>query len=223
LLGHHAFLFYLWRKLFRPKTAERLVSNQTEIVIEGFPRSGNTFAVAAFKLAQNRPIAIAHHSHKIAQVAEGVKGGIPTLVVIRHPTDAVVSLMIRYPYLTISQVLNNYIRYYKGIGKYRHGFVLSHFENVINDFGTEIKKINEKFGTAFLPFEQSDENVRQTFLMIEQMHREITGRGKVVETAIARPSTHRSELKREQKEALKQKNIQNILHVAEDLYFRFIH
>jgi hypothetical protein len=223
MLGHHPFLFYLWRKLFRPETAGRLLSSHTEIVIEGFPRSGNTFAVAAFRLAQNRPVAIAHHSHKIVQVARAVEGGIPTLVVIRHPADAVVSLVIRYPFLTIPQALNNYIRYYKGISQYRQGFVLSQFEDIVSDFGNEIRKVNKKFGTAFLPFEHTEENVKQSFLLIEKMHRESIGHDRIVETAIARPSSHRSELKKELKKSLQQQRIRDVLDEAEKFYLSFAH
>src|SRR5207247_8264431 len=36
---------------------------ETEICIEGFPRSGNTFAVIAFQQAQTRTVSIAHHVH----------------------------------------------------------------------------------------------------------------------------------------------------------------
>jgi hypothetical protein len=220
-LGHRSTLFYLWRRFFRPDTVECLLTEQTEIVIEGFPRSGNTFAVAAFRLAQCRPVKIAHHSHKIAQVTEAIKADIPTLVVIRHPSDAVVSLVIRYPFLTITQVLKNYIRYHRGIDPYRQHFVLSQFTNVINDFGVEIGRVNEKFGTEFSLFEHTEENVRESFRLIEKMHRESTGKGKVIETAIARPSAYRSELKEELKESLTQKSIQGILREAEDLYLSF--
>lgn len=219
LLGHHATVYYLWRKIFWQELTDRLISDQTEIVIEGFPRSGNTFAVAAFMLSQNRPVNIAHHSHKIAQVAIAVKAEIPALVIIRHPADAVVSLVLRYPFLSLSQSLNSYIRYYNGIYPYRDGYILSRFENIINDFGTEIIKLNRKFGTAFLPFSVNDENITNTFLLIEKMHREITGHGKVVETAIARPSLQRSKLNKQIKETLELEN-NKILCQAEDLFFR---
>lgn len=48
------------------------VASDTQL-IEGFPRSGNTFAVAAFDLAQARPVEVAHHGHASAQVIEAVR------------------------------------------------------------------------------------------------------------------------------------------------------
>lgn len=221
LLGTTGILF-LWRRLFRPEKTDRLISDSTEIVIEGFPRSGNTFAVAAFTLAQERRPVIAHHTHKVAQVAEAVKREIPTLVLIRHPADVAVSLVIRSPHLTLPQVLRNYIRYYEGIYRYQEGIVLSSFSNVVSDFGAEIKRVNEKFGTEFLPFEHTEENVQKSFALIEEMHRNSTGQGKVVERAIARPSAERRERKRELKEIVRQKQNRGILNEAEDLYRRFV-
>lgn len=221
-LGHHPWLFFTWRRLFRPDTNDRMVSNDTEVVIEGFPRCGNTFAVAAFIIAQNRPVRIAHYTYKIAQVAVAARKEIPTLIVIRHPADATISLVIRYPFLSLSQVLKQYLRYYKGIGKYRHSFVMSNFHDVIRNYGDEICKLNEKFGTDFYPFEHNIEKTEQSFRLIEEMHRKITGKGRVIETAIARPSAHRDQLKMRLREELQQKNYRGLLSEAEGLYSTYL-
>ena len=50
-----------------PECAERL---HTELVIEAFPRSANTFATVAFQLSQPAPVRVAHHLHAPAQVTE---------------------------------------------------------------------------------------------------------------------------------------------------------
>ena len=68
-------------------------NKDTQICIEGFPRSGNTYSVSAFKLA-NKGIKISHHLHVPAQVLLAVQYQIPTIVVIRNPLDAVTSLLI---------------------------------------------------------------------------------------------------------------------------------
>lgn len=62
-----------------------LVESDTELVIEGFERSGNTFAVVAFETAQPRPVKTAHHLHAAAQVVSAVRMGVPTLLLIRPP------------------------------------------------------------------------------------------------------------------------------------------
>ena len=50
-VGRRPFLFYNFYRL-KPSYRDLLVDRRTRIVIEGFPRSGNTFAVAAFEQAQ---------------------------------------------------------------------------------------------------------------------------------------------------------------------------
>src|SRR5262245_54574684 len=44
------------------------VFRDTDAVIEGFPRSANTFAAAAFALAQTTPVRLAHHLHVPSQI-----------------------------------------------------------------------------------------------------------------------------------------------------------
>jgi hypothetical protein len=71
-----------------------VVDARTDIVIEGFPASANTFAVAAFRLAQEpRYMRIAHHTHVPAQVIEATRLGVPAILLIREPMQAVLSVM----------------------------------------------------------------------------------------------------------------------------------
>ena len=74
-------------------------NDRTEIVIEGFPRSANSFAVNAFVLAQGRPVHVAHHVHAAAQVLAAGRAGVPAILLIREPTDAIVSYLLWQPHL----------------------------------------------------------------------------------------------------------------------------
>lgn len=90
------------------------VSQDTEIVIEGFPRSANTFAVVASTQAQGaRPIRIAHHLHAEAQVLAGVERKLPVIVLIRQPEDAIRSLKIAFPDQDENRMLRLYLRFYR--------------------------------------------------------------------------------------------------------------
>jgi hypothetical protein len=60
----------------------RSVSRTTQLVIEGYPRLGNTFAVVAFLQAQKEDVRIAHHLHAPAQVIRAARWRIPTIVLI---------------------------------------------------------------------------------------------------------------------------------------------
>ena len=61
--GHPSYL-----QLARRRKGRAVVGPDTELVIEGFPRTANTFAVFAFQTAQARPVRVAHHLHAPIQV-----------------------------------------------------------------------------------------------------------------------------------------------------------
>lgn len=143
----------------------------TEIVIEGFPRSANTFAVMAFRFAQERHVAIAHHLHAPAQVIAGLDAGLPVVVLIRRPRDAIVSLAIRDPYLTLEGCARSYLKFYRRIASFRNRFTVATFDQVISDFGLVIRRLNGRFGTQYHEFIATPANVERVFESIDAVHR----------------------------------------------------
>lgn len=206
----------------RRRYASHVVHDDTEIVIEGFPRSANTFAVAAFLLAQGRPVKIAHHLHVPAQVIYAVKRGIPTLVVIRKPDDAAVSVVIRRPRLFLRDVLEAYCAFYGRILSYSHGYVSATFDEVTTDFGSVINRVNARFGTDFALFRHTEENVRKVFRMVEEMDKQDTGKTVVAESTVARPSAERQRLKEQLKKHLTTSSVASVLHKARRVYEEFL-
>lgn len=169
----------LYPEIFYPlvqlkSSRKQAVSKDTDITIEGFPRCGNSFAVNAFREAQPHPLKIADHLHASAQVVRSVQLQIPTLVMIREPTAAVISLSAlalelielrgepdRRP--SLGQLLRSYTRFYQRIFPYRDGYVLGKFEEVTQNFGQVIEKINCNFNTNFTQFEHTEEKVQAIF------------------------------------------------------------
>ncbi|MCU0527257.1 MAG: hypothetical protein MUF72_20820 [Elainella sp. Prado103] len=186
-----------WRKRYCPETsgpepaAPQPLMPDSEIVIEGFPRTANTFTHIAFKIAQPRPVKIAHHTHAAAQVIAGARKGLPTIVLIRAPEEAVISYLIGEfdREITMRQVLHDYIAFYKPILPYQDRFVLAPFEEITQDYGQIIRRVNEKFGANFAEFEHTPENVQQCFAMIDEGYMQSFGTLK--ETVVSRPSESR--------------------------------
>jgi hypothetical protein len=168
----------------------RVVSADAELVIEGFPRAANTFAVEAFELAQPRAVRVVHHLHAPAQIIAAVRMGIPTLALIRDPEHAIISYLIRDPCATPRSAVIRYIRFYRAVAKHRDRVVVADFPTVTTDFGSVIREVNRKFGTAFAEFEHTEENVIRCFRAIERGNRE--SHRILVESIIARPSEARS-------------------------------
>jgi hypothetical protein len=193
-----------------------LVQRDTEAVIEGFPRSANTFATTAFELAQPNFVPIAHHRHVPAQVIAATRLGIPTIVLVRDPEEAVLSLFIWTPYITIKQWLKEYVRFHRRILPYRDGFVVARFEDVTTDFGAVIRRLNRQFGTSFREFDHTADNVARCIEIIEQV--DLKRKGKVEEARVARPSGERETMKDELRAAFRSPDLARLRTAAFTLY-----
>lgn len=173
----------------------RAVDSDTDLVIEGYPRSANSFAFRAFTLAQSRPMRVAHQLHAPAQIIGAAKMGIPALLLIRDPEEAILSrtLLFGYPYDTVTPAMKEYLRFHEATLPYREHYLLATFDAVTSDFGAVIRALNRRFGTEFEEFEHTEENVKRCFDLMEQRNRQI--RGSLNEVTVSRPSEERRALK----------------------------
>ncbi|GJM04922.1 MAG: hypothetical protein DHS20C09_09130 [marine bacterium B5-7] len=206
----------------KEKNRHRLVRADSHIVIEGFPRSGNTFAVAAFTFSQTDALHIATHLHLSAQVIKAVQLKVPTLLLIRNPKDAVSSLVIRDPHISILHGLKYYIKFYSALLPFRHSLLTATFEEATTDFGQVVTRLNRKFNTSFIPFDHQAENVRKVFDDLDSRDQRDTGKKHVTETHVARPSQEREKKKRAIIEQLNDDIVCRWLKKAEQLYSDFL-
>lgn len=198
------------------------VDDDTDIVIEGFPRSGNTFAVTAFKVAQEKPVNVANHLHAPAQLTVAADKGIPAVVLMRDPEDAAVSFIIQHDFsLTPQQVFEQYVRFHEAIDPVRGDLYVAPFEQVISDFGAVIRAVNDRFGCRFEIFEHSRENEQYCFDIIERDSVKRHG-GHVHEQGVARPSESREDIKDRLRKQLRMPELDSIRDRAYDLYERFL-
>ena len=218
-VGEHPFLFFNFYRL-RPRYRNLLVDRTTQLVIEGFPRSGNTFAVVAFEQAQRESVRVAHHLHMPAQVIRAARWGIPTLLLARKPTDAALSWVIREPGVPIRQALKHYVSFYEKAAEYRDALVVGFFEEVTRDYGAVLERVNAKFGTGFSCFVHSEDNVRCVFDRIEELHRAKRG-GRLDEKQIAHPSAVKAGLKDALKKELEALEVRKLTARAEAVYDSF--
>jgi hypothetical protein len=149
-----------------PGPSPEVVSDEAEIVIDGYTRSACTFAVYAFQLAQDRPVRMAHHLHAPAQLIAAARMGIPALVVIRKPEGAILSQVIREPDVALRDALVAYRKFYSTLLPYRSSFVIGEFNQVTRDFGSVIRRVNERFGTSYAEFQHTDANMRECLELI---------------------------------------------------------
>jgi hypothetical protein len=167
-----------------------LARRDTALVIEGFLRSGNTFSVAAFAVANGDRLHVGRHLHGAPHLLRAARLGVPALVLIRRPADAVASYLVRRPSLTPNDALAEYTDFYRTCWRARDDFVVGVFDDVVADFGSVVRAVNQRFGTSFRPFEPTPANQAAAFALVEEMNRREC-RGEVVESHVGRPSEER--------------------------------
>src|SRR5439155_1547547 len=92
---------------------------------------------------------------------------VAAITLIREPEDAVLEFVIAKGYLSVRQALRGYLRFYSALLPYRDQVVVGPFREVTSDYGEVIAKVNAMFGTRFLEFDHTDDNVRSAFAAIE--------------------------------------------------------
>ena len=154
---------------------KRIVSATTDICIEGHNRSANSFAVKAFRDANDtseKEHKIATHVHASAQVRRAVDLAVPTMVLIREPGATVISqkaLAIQLNQVTnpekypIEIFLSMYVDFYERLLPYRDRFMVASFEQVTQDIGSVMDRFNGRFGTNYSVIDHTPENEKAIF------------------------------------------------------------
>lgn len=197
------------------------VQPDTAITIEGYPRCGNTYSVAAFRTSNPVDQHVASHLHAPAHVMRAVRLHVPVIVLIREPAGACLSQIIRRPTLKLLTALLDYISFYEAVWPLRGQYVIGDFPVVTSDFGAVIEAVNQRFDTSFKPYDHTPENEAATFAIVEVMNRKESF-GAVVETQVARPSPVREQLKKDLAQQLDRAAIRPVLERARGVYERFI-
>jgi len=198
------------------------VSAETEIVIEGFQRTGNTFAVIAFQFAQAAPLSVAHHVHAPGPVLDAIRLRKPALVLIREPEEAVLSFAVRFRELTLGQALRGYIRFYTPLLAHRARLVIGRFEEVTTDFGSVIRQVNGRFGTRFREYEHSPENLEKVLAIVDEWDLNTFGEGERLDQGRARPTEGRAGMKVALRTKYRAAGLASARRRAERLYETFV-
>lgn len=204
-----------------PRYRQYAVRPDSDAVIEGYPRSANTFAVVAFKMSQPKPVNIGRHLHSLGHVYRGLQLAKPTLIVIRNPRDSVLSYAIAQPQLRLESLLREYIDFYEGIERLGDDVVLGEFNEVTNDFGAVIRRLNTRFATDFREFDSTPENVARCNELIDEEDRRNDGQD-VRPMRVARPSAERTAIKRGLSARLDNGPALELLTAAEGVYSRLL-
>lgn len=159
-----------WFLAVQSDVRRRMVKRNNDVLIEGFPRSGNSFFVTLFQY-WNPEARVAHHIHAAAHVARGVRLGIPTAVLIRRPVDTLSSLQIFKPGLSTNLIIRSYIDFYRRLIPLKRNFIVANFESVTKRPDFVIEGVNRKFGTSFYVERFNEDHKNIIFARIKQHHK----------------------------------------------------
>ncbi|MBU6401557.1 MAG: hypothetical protein KGS61_14665 [Verrucomicrobia bacterium] len=148
----------VWRSSYsywphaRFRSHQALLDLNYDLAIEGFPRSGNTYAREMLQQFQAGRLSIKSHGHTPPFVLWAVQHGKPVILLIRSPHDAIVSWHI-FTGLPLTYIAAQYDLYYRILLPYREQVCLVQFDHLKASFVDVIRACNDRFGldlsTAF--------------------------------------------------------------------------
>lgn len=205
----------------------RMINSDTEIVIDGYPCSANTFAEKAFRIAQPREIKMAHHTHDPSQLITAIKANIPTIALIRNPEAVILSYTSRFCDISstseddiaqlIYRLLNDYLDFYRRIIKYKESYIIAEFKTITSAYDSIIEQLNSKYQVNFKPFYCNDSNLEEVFIVIDKCNQ--ARLGNFDENIVARPSSKRTESKEYFRTYLDRSKINKMLNLSYNLYY----
>jgi len=195
------------------------VRTDTEVLITGLPRTANSFAVRAFEMAQGRSVKIAHHAYPSPQIIGAARMRIPSILLIRDPDEVALSRVASHPPITLRQALIDFVQCYESVLPWRNSFVVGDFTVVTSDFGSLMARLNAKFGTSFVEFDHTEENVKRCFDEIDERYRAMNdATQKRFGEVVARPSTERESAKKVLKKELESEQLRTLRQRATKAY-----
>ena len=148
-LASHPALYLPLRRQRAPGT---VLTTDTDLVIEGFPRCANTWTEALVRTA-GPTLSLAHHSHAAAHVIAAVHAKVPALVLYRAPDDAVRSLLAMFgTSLSAHDAFSDFAAFYRTVlALPSRSVLLVPFQQATETPNTVIAKLIRRFNLPLDP------------------------------------------------------------------------
>lgn len=132
------------------------LTRRTDLLIDGFPRSANSYSASIVSLTNPDTVLISHlHSHHCVQRA--VRLGVPVVVLIREPRTTIASAVQFLGVVEPIHIIRAYLRYYSRVERLLGSVVLTDFSIATVDFNAVMRACNERFGTELVPYVPTEE------------------------------------------------------------------
>ena len=212
IMGRHEILFQLLP--FSEKNRWKKISPDKDICIEGFPRSANSFFAKAFR-RYNPTAKAAHHMHAPLQIIKAVEYGIPCVVLIRNPIDAIASVLVIDRTLSTRFAIQSYINFYERIWPVGNSVVISEFAETTQSPHRVVERINQRYGTSFYMEPITPDVKKNIFEQLQATQKELNQ----PEHLVAIPTEAKARIKQD---VLKELENHPLLSTANMLYQTFL-
>lgn len=209
----YIYLTYLKNKFNLP---ENITHNDTDIVVEGYPRTGNSYLYLLIKQI-NPKIKISSHTHTIANVKLGISLKKKVIILIRPPLESCVSRLVFQKNLTTILALKDYFIFYSHIQKKQKELIIINSDKMFNDNIYLINKLKGIFGKEIFNI-SIDQN--KIFSDLKKENDLVSSR----EETLGYPSIKKNELKKiNEKRILSDKKCHILLKNCQLLYDQLIY
>ena len=178
--------------LLRPRHREYACRRNTDLVVEGFPRSGNTYLTAIIELYNPR-VRLAHHLHASAQFYRASRIGVPAVLLVRPPEDAIASLLHRQDRRSgPAAPLRRYIAFHRSLLPIISNICIVPFDDLIRQPDRALQRIASFSRIPLAPYPGDADAELLVFQEIDRRDVLDNG-GHLNERTVARPSPWREE------------------------------
>lgn len=134
------------------------LNDRTSVLVDSYPRSANSFFEAAFTRAHGGRAEVAHHSHAAAQVLEGVRRGLPAVVLLRTPRHAIASFFeMNGGDYSIALCTREYIAFYSALLPVLDQLIVVETDTLEQRFFDLMMRLRDRFGLELEPYEITPE------------------------------------------------------------------
>jgi len=212
-LGTFPFLI----NLYRLNHNKLVVDKNTDLCIEGYPRSANTFSFFLIDEATQQKLKIAHHLHMSGQLVRAIRLKIPAILIIRNPVDAALSFILREQSVSLSTAFYWYERFHSNLLKYMDQLIVCNFNMVVQKPDVFIKYLNSKIPNIDF---SSELDLKNIFSLMAQSDRQFKSDNLILGST--RPNKEKNEKKKSLLHLIQQsRKLNNQLQKCEILYSRF--
>ena len=202
-------------RFVRSKFSGVFVSKDTNLLIDGFPRSGQTYLYSIVHNSLKHPIKIARHRHEPLQISLAVSLKIPVIIIIRNPIDSIASFITREK-VSYRYAIHLYKNYYNHLHLYSRCLNFLEFERFITDPIKSILRFKYILPLRHNLEQESNEIIENAKRYVEELEK-LDSEGEVRATHVALPSQGRQNHLREVKKILSI-NHQKEIHKIEKIY-----